>query len=96
MSYSSNYETSKETGFRNRVAAAFVDYARIVYTEPVTEPNHGPRVSFAQSVIDDPDGYAAKYALVLTTLGITSQSDDSHILGAVKTMWDYIANIGIR
>lgn len=85
---------AQDPDLQARVAAALMQYANTVATEPSTTANHTNRVNLISEVSNNQEKYVALFTEYATqTQNVTGASTDAEVQAAVATGWTNFAGL---
>lgn len=96
MSFLDSAQLAQFKGFQDRVQVAAVKAAVAVAAEAPSgdQRTDSLRATLATNVLNDPDGYAARFAwAVVQNAAITFDSNDGDIEFTVNSVWDHMAGV---
>lgn len=90
MSYITDANTAQvDYELHNRIAIAMAKAALAIQAEENSTPEHAGRSTFCLKVLEDPIGYAKKYAHAVCADGaITHASTDGDIDTRISSIWN--------
>ncbi len=92
MALVDEFKAAQETPLVQRVAAALFYVARDVFIEDAQTAKHEERKALALRVISNPHGWAARFALALTTvMDVTEDSTDEQLKTGCASAWNFYA-----
>lgn len=98
MSFQSNFDTSQDAAFQQRLAIALIRVAHTVTSEAPETKNYANRKNLAKLVANNASGYAVIFAVaIMGNLTLAAKDaktiEDSELEFAVKEWWDTVAGV---
>lgn len=89
MPYATSYNAAADPVFLGRLAEAIAAAAVAITNEAGNTPNHPARANLARQVLADPDTWAARFAVGVTSDNATgTSSTDAQLDGRVAALWN--------